>query len=1754
MTETPPRIGGFYFVKDTLHLIVGEKEGGLLRALDLTHPKNLAPSVLDPKVHQFGEEVTGDAIPKDLRNLTKIYINKNGRQGLFTPSGNFFPLQGGWSGEGPFRFLMSPHPSEYIHRGDILGGVVEKQLSLDLHDDPLPPASDCANGHFFSPEGDSKKELLAITPRVKGSERLFWDFKSGVLREGSLPHGTNDLLGAYHGTNLFVRIESEGKKTLGFYIEGDDGWYWSLKDDKPVKLDPETLTHMTCDGTEWASYGDCYQDLDLSKLSHIEKLAKESGWDQVFSWNKGDLVTVGDYPALFMGISEGRPHFVVRTGGTEEEPGVGSVNTMTFMKGTRYSDEVKSWAVRNRLLFFSNKTKTVGLLLDKDSWTTGKTNPDSEMVPIRAKCGGQYFLGPEGSPNSLERSDEKYLLAAAYVQGTHVEGGFVERSDGEDTITVVRYDNTSRVYSLSNKANLPRILNEREIRDVEIPTLQAVPVEVDGISALDVAMRYGGPIKGAFEVLDWETLDPIHPKRWQTFDELREKVNAFLAGYVGQQNDSHELVVGVDPHRATITLVSMVADDPKPRVVPLKDVEPADFSQHPQSSPLVWVDGARGVRLGEDGLYYWCFDTKEVLPLPEKFSYLTNSSGETLHLEWENTPENAIPALVFMGDPFLWSSVNSSPKEVSRDTPLQFGDAVRFEGGKAIFLGYSKEEGEKYVYLLTSNGVHVGLQARRVPYFPMKDQRDGLPIYLLKSDPSTYGIKVEGDTFFDLKNLKYTLYYRDEFLIPTNLDLGTPLEDIQAFAMEYATSNGANANVGVEARKKESVGVGTTTTIPTKEADLGDLVETPGGVGVSLGEKSFVLKDGFFVSFAGKFPRYEPKTKEEEKTLAENFALSVPQTDPEKNVYHMISPKGDIVNLGGLHGYLSRSFPLVSEGKRVTMANVGALSEYLPLSDIITVERKVTLRESSKKAESKPQNPFVPLQVSNLIQPTFAKDPETGAVDLNKPTAAKEEEKKVFNPGDAVLFNTVNLGCSLYNRRGVITDCLGEDSYKVIAFKDHNPNRPPETLSVSVTDNNIRVYSGADEDEDIQKLHWTYTQVRDYIEHTLDTMFENTGSNRSLAEVLARHIQDRLNEKKEQVQTTPVQALPTATKLDQIQQQEDEKFIAALDKAVKDMIREDEEKVLQQVAQTVENNSKSLFKLGDTISPSQYPDTHHLYQTIIGIYEDGRYLVVSEDGTVSVVAISEPNPSYVMRLNHRNPVLRSIADFSLFTTVEYDSTGLIESVPTNKRLLGFFSPLSDPQKSFLRLLSQVPNDGDRSREANIAKDLGIIQPVEGEHLTETLKSFVEDYKTLLLRTLTKARESVPETPCVGKFQDMDPHKYPLGRIVTTPQGSTFLVLAESTPPGSRPTTYGTNDEVYPGSSPVEQYLCLKVISIGSVGAGYTYYPAQVEKKVIENPANTISTDIPSPLPWVVGNGNYEKDLVGIKYGKTSVVVVKPGSKFHGKVLPYEANFKEIPAWFSPHTARHSIFDTVIDSRVFQALLDNPSDPVAVKSALETIHREFDFCLPPLGNFLENVETHYKKVLSTSTSSGSTSQPQVTSVTTTATTKTKEEKDQPMPTPPPAPSNKTPSTVLATLKVDGQEAGLRVAAKQVTKLVQDPLCALMARNLGDDSPEFRAKVSHFLGTEIGACLVQIAISGALSTLPMEHPLKDALARELRVSALAGGMDTLAEVLIGPLREVTALYLRGIPETPAELPSATGSGQVNTSTVDTHAYEQ
>lgn len=85
--------------------------------------------------------------------------------------------------------------------------------------------------------------------------------------------------------------------------------------------------------------------------------------------------------------------------------------------------------------------------------------------------------------------------------------------------------------------------------------------------------------------------------------------------------------------------------------------------------------------------------------------------------------------------------------------------------------------------------------------------------------------------------------------------------------------------------------------------------------------------------------------------------------------------------------------------------------------------------------------------------------------------------------------------------------------------------------------------------------------------------------------------------------------------------------------------------------------------------------------------------------------------------------------------------------------------------------------------------------------------------------------------------------------------------------------------------------------------------------------------------------------------------------------------------------------------------------------------------------------------------------------------------------------------------------------------------MLCRHLGPDDPAFRARVAAFLQTELGAAMVSAVLSAGLTALPLAGPVPERMARELRVRAMAGVGDELADVLMGPLREVAAMYLHG-----------------------------
>ncbi len=116
------------------------------------------------------------------------------------------------------------------------------------------------------------------------------------------------------------------------------------------------------------------------------------------------------------------------------------------------------------------------------------------------------------------------------------------------------------------------------------------------------------------------------------------------------------------------------------------------------------------------------------------------------------------------------------------------------------------------------------------------------------------------------------------------------------------------------------------------------------------------------------------------------------------------------------------------------------------------------------------------------------------------------------------------------------------------------------------------------------------------------------------------------------------------------------------------------------------------------------------------------------------------------------------------------------------------------------------------------------------------------------------------------------------------------------------------------------------------------------------------------------------------------------------------------------------------------------------------------------------------------------------------------------------------TTLDQAKVDASEAALRTAAKQLAKAARDPLAGAVARHLAPGDDGMRAKVAALLETEAGLAMLKALLSLALDAIPQAGTRGAALAHELRVQAMADGADLALDLVMGPLREVVALYLQ------------------------------
>ena len=123
---------------------------------------------------------------------------------------------------------------------------------------------------------------------------------------------------------------------------------------------------------------------------------------------------------------------------------------------------------------------------------------------------------------------------------------------------------------------------------------------------------------------------------------------------------------------------------------------------------------------------------------------------------------------------------------------------------------------------------------------------------------------------------------------------------------------------------------------------------------------------------------------------------------------------------------------------------------------------------------------------------------------------------------------------------------------------------------------------------------------------------------------------------------------------------------------------------------------------------------------------------------------------------------------------------------------------------------------------------------------------------------------------------------------------------------------------------------------------------------------------------------------------------------------------------------------------------------------------------------------------------------------------------------------TASTLVETAKTDATDAAWRMAGSQFTKLAKEPLVALLSRHISPDDESLRGRVAAFLETELGAAILSGVLSAGLSAIPAVGPhgqVVERLGRELRVKSMAGVGDSLADVLMGPLRQVAVMYLQG-----------------------------
>lgn len=115
--------------------------------------------------------------------------------------------------------------------------------------------------------------------------------------------------------------------------------------------------------------------------------------------------------------------------------------------------------------------------------------------------------------------------------------------------------------------------------------------------------------------------------------------------------------------------------------------------------------------------------------------------------------------------------------------------------------------------------------------------------------------------------------------------------------------------------------------------------------------------------------------------------------------------------------------------------------------------------------------------------------------------------------------------------------------------------------------------------------------------------------------------------------------------------------------------------------------------------------------------------------------------------------------------------------------------------------------------------------------------------------------------------------------------------------------------------------------------------------------------------------------------------------------------------------------------------------------------------------------------------------------------------------------------------DGTEIATRLAAKQLSRAVAEPVTAMLISGLGlDDNESVRGKIAKFLNSDVGLGLVSFALSFGVKALPLPalaQGVVEGLGRELRLQGEMAVADPIVEMVGVPMRAMLTEKVLALP---------------------------